>query len=716
MHSKLSIAISALISGGAALSPQLAQAQAKDDAALDEVVVTARLRSERLQEVPVAVSAFNAKAIEDAGIERAGDYVALVPNVTLAKSQDAGTSFMTIRGLTQVRNGESPVAFVVDGVLSINPIQFTQELFDVEQIEVLKGPQGALYGRNAIGGAITIATKQPTNEFEGRVRVGAGNGDLLKAQATASGPIVKDKLLARVSVSQEQADGYIENVYLRDKVDGFTDKNGRLLLKWLPSENLAVDLRTSFSDTTGGALYFVVNSDLYAGGPDFVGDANNTSVPIETNVRGVDDRKLRDASLKIDYHTSIGTLTSISAWSSASERSAGDNAPYSSTPADGTQDGEVDVKGWSQELRLTSAADRRLRYIVGGYYLTTNRDYVLTLGIDDGAGILVPGINPPGSVNATTFYLKDHQDSDAYALFAQLNYDVTKQFELSAAGRYDSDKRTLTDRKVDAPSRSAKFGAFQPKVTATYKPTRDLTLYAVFSKGFRSGGFNAAGVADLAAAAVPPVLGVKDIFDKESSTNYEVGVKAQLLDEKLRISGAVFQTDVSNQDYFSFIASVGAQIITNIDAVDLRGFEFEAAFKPLSGLVLSAGYGYTDSEIKKYRVDPTVVGNSAPYVPRYTVNLGAQYSLSLPRDLRLTARTDYERRGPQFWSPENSTQRDPIDLVVARLTLGAAHDNWALTLWSRNLLNERYNAEFVSGGFAFLGTPRTYGLEFSKRF
>lgn len=716
MNDKLSIAVSLALGIAAGLPVQDARAQEKGAAALEEVVVTARQRAERLQEVPVAVSAFNEKAIEEAGIERASDYIALVPNVTLAKSQDAGTSFMSIRGLTQVRNGESPVAFAVDGVLSINPIQFTQELYDIEQIEVLKGPQGALYGRNAIGGAITISTRQPTDDFEGKVRVGVGNGDLVKAQATMSGPIVPGTLLGRVSVSQRSTDGYIENVYLREKVDHVDDKNARLLLKWLPSDDIAVDLRSSFSNTKGGALYFVINSDLYTGGPDFAGDANDTSVPIQTNVRGIDERELRDVSLKLDYETGIGTFTSISAWSSAWERSAGDNAPYSSGPAEGTQDGEVDVEGWSQEFRLTSNADRRLRYIVGGYYLKTDRDYLLTLGGDDGSGILVPGINPPGSVNATTFYLQDHQDGDAYAFFGQLNFDLTERLELSAAGRYDHDERTLTDLKSNTPSRSARFSKFQPKVTVAYKPGRDLTMYAVYSEGFRSGGFNAAGVAELAAAALPPVQGVQDIFDEETSTNYELGFKGQMLDDKLRMSAAVFQTDIENQDYFSFIASVGAQIITNIDAVDIRGFELEATYKPLPGLTLSAGYGYTDSEIRQYRVDPVVVGNRAPYVPKYTVNAGAQYSIPLSGAVVLTARADYEQRGGQFWSPENETERDPIDLLDARLSLAGAQDNWSLGLWSRNLLNERYNAEFVSGGFAFLAEPRTYGVDFVKRF
>ncbi|RMF09933.1 MAG: TonB-dependent receptor [Alphaproteobacteria bacterium] len=712
------ILVSTALVGMAATALDGRAAEPEEGFALEEIKVTARLRSESFMDVPVAVNVFTEQMIEDAKIDKADDFIGLIPNVTIANSQDSGTSFITIRGLTQVRNGESPVAVVIDGVLTTNPAQTIQELFDIQQIEVLKGPQGALYGRNAIGGAITITTKQPTNEFEGLVRVGTGNGNRVRAQASISGPIIKDELFFRIAGSHLEYDGYIDNVFLGEKVDGFHDQSARALLKWLPSENITVDLRGSYSKTGGGALYFVVNSDLFVGGPDFFGDPDDTSVPIESNIRGIDDREIQDLSAKIDVETGVGTITSITAWNDVNVRSAGDAAPYSRTPDDGTQDGRVKTEAFSQELRLTSPGDQRLRYIVGAYYLNLKRNDLLTLGLDLGPGILIEGIRFNDPINPTTFALLADRDSDAYAGFAQVNYDVTEQIEISGAIRYDRDERIQDDLldDPDAGERSADFSKWQPKVSITFKPNENFTLFGNYSQGFRSGGFNPPGVAEAAENFIVPVLGVQDIFEKETSETFEIGLKSQLLDGRLRVNAAAFMTDVKNQHYFSFISAIGAQIITNIDKVDLWGLEVEAYFRAAEGLDLYAALGVTDSEVKEYRVDPTAEGSWAPYVPKYTFNAGAQYRTPISGSINVMARIDWERRGKQYWEPNNILPRSSIDLVRARFGFESEEHGWSLMAWARNLFDEEYNEEFVAGGFVQLAQPRTYGLEFTKRF
>src|SRR5882762_9119453 len=191
--------------------PKAPSSVQQQDSALEEVIVTARGRSEQLQDVPISESAFTDQQIQDAHIREVGDFINLTPNVTIVQAQNAGYSAITIRGITQVRNSESPVAVVVDGVQQINPAQFTQQLFDVESIEVLRGPQGALYGRDAEGGAILIRTRQPTNEFEGHVDAGGGSGGEFNTQAVLSGPIFKDQLLFRVGVNYVDRSGYFDN-------------------------------------------------------------------------------------------------------------------------------------------------------------------------------------------------------------------------------------------------------------------------------------------------------------------------------------------------------------------------------------------------------------------------------------------------------------------------------------------------------------------------
>ena len=229
--------------------------------ALEEVVVTARKRDESLRDVPMTVSVFTEQAIESAGIQKPGDFIAQVPNMQLVETQNAGSAFVVIRGISQARNSEPSVAVLVDGVLENNPAEFNKELFDIQQIEVLKGPQGALYGRNAIGGAIIIRTKEPADELEGQVRLGYGNGSSIRAQGALSGPVgSSDTLKFRASLSYNESDGFLDNVYLGSKADPVEDLSGRVRLLWQPSETFSADLRLSASQLDTRALYFVIRA------------------------------------------------------------------------------------------------------------------------------------------------------------------------------------------------------------------------------------------------------------------------------------------------------------------------------------------------------------------------------------------------------------------------------------------------------------------------
>ena len=205
---------------------------------LEEIVVTAQRREERLQEVPVSVTAFDATTIRQAGIRNTADFLAMTPNVSFDQSFTVGNSFITMRGIEQINNADSPVAIVVDGVPQGNQKQLKMELFDVERIEVLEGPQGALYGRNAIGGAINIITKQPTNDFSGFIEGGGGTGSMREGIFALSGPLIPDKLLFRVSGEYKKSDGQIDNVYLNEKVDFYTSKDIRANLLWKATDDL----------------------------------------------------------------------------------------------------------------------------------------------------------------------------------------------------------------------------------------------------------------------------------------------------------------------------------------------------------------------------------------------------------------------------------------------------------------------------------------------
>ena len=720
---------------------------------LEEVIVTARKRDESYQNVPITVNVFTAQQIQAAGIESPRDFVAMVPNMTLVETQNVGNSFITIRGISQARNSEPSVAVLVDGVLETNPYEFNQELFDIRQIEVLKGPQGALYGRDAIGGAIIITTAEPSDHFEGTSRIGVGNGLAEKAQVAVSGPLDSAGTLRyRASLSFYNTDGYLQNAYLGRKADPDRDYSGRLRLVWKPSDELSADLRFMYDRVDTTAYYFVIpRSDESNPFSDFTtpGNANDTSSPIQNNNLGMDKRDVLDTALKLDYNPGFGTFTSITDFNHTQEIDTGDaydfrpvttSVEYALTggvpaalggPYDESQSQFIDVRTWSQELRFTSPTIGGFSWIAGAYYVHTDRFISTGNLVDRGDGApavyYTPIVDPtnPYATNTNATFLADNQHNNAWAVFGDATYEFNSQWELDAAIRYDDDHRENTTETPTAflPTttaytgevRRATFSAPQPKATLRYKPEDDVTLYGSWSRGFRSGGFNQTGVG--AVARENGVLGVNDTFQAEIADTTEVGVKTQFPDQRVTLDADVFYTKSKNGYFFVYIAADSTQNLGNLNAT-YKGAELSVTAKPTDRIDLYAGFGYTDSRITEM-ADPTVVGNQAPLVSKNTVNAGAQYRQPLGDGLSGTVRLDYQEIGRTWWEPYNVTSRNPVSLVDLRLGLQA--EKWTLTAWSKNLTNKIYNAEFSPGnvggaGFLWRALPRRYGVDLDYRF
>ncbi|MCP5076727.1 MAG: TonB-dependent receptor [Psychromonas sp.] len=687
---------------------------------IEVIQVTSRLRKESIQNVPIAITAFSEQEIEDMGIERAADFIGMTPNMTMVEAQNSGTSFITIRGLSQVRNGESPVAVSVDGVLQISPNQFNQDLFDIAQIEVLKGPQGALYGRNAIGGAINITTKMPTEDTSGYIEADIGNGGLKSLTGAVSGAF-SDKFLYRVTASHKDYDGLIDNVYLNTPVDFQKDSNIRSRFVWMVSDDFTADLRMSTGKTKGGALNYVYQP-LFG-----IDDANNASVEIEANNLGYNERDVSSLALKLDWALDLGTLSFITATDSLEEIFGGDQFPYSRANSanspfgenffDGTQTQFLDVDASSYELRLTSEDDQDFRWITGLYFLQTDRYISSATGLDLGNGLPVIKKDPlsDNAVSPTLTFAADDNDNQAYAVFAQFNYSFAKDQELTVAGRYDVDKREQTNLAPLAfdenfgQVRSAEFKKFQPKVSYSFTGFDNISLYTTYSQGFRSGGFNQNGVG--AQASTIGVSGVTDLYKAEETTNVEVGLKALYPKQSTRFNASLFNTTIDNQHYFLFVGVLGAQVLTNIDEVRLIGGEVDFKTSLTPNFDVYGGVGITDSEIKGFSLNTEDKGNNAPYVPDYTVNLGLQYSTEIIAGWQTLFSLDAERRGKQYWNTSNSTAREAIDLVNSRLGFHSEDGQWSVNLWAKNIFDQKYNAEWVSGGFAHPGMPRSFGLE-----
>ena len=695
-----------------------------------EVTVTARRRDELSLDVPVAVNTFTADVIEAAGIDRPQDFIALTPNMSLVQTQNQGTSFVTVRGISQARTSEPSVAVLIDGVQMANPSQFNQELFDIDTIQVLKGPQGALYGRNAIGGAIIINTKKPSDVFQGNVTVGSDSGPGINVRGGVSGPI-SSKLKYIASGSFFDTKGYIKNTFLNENADPFRDASGRLRVVWEPSKELTADMRVYASRVKTQALYFNITESV-----------NDTSLPVRVNNAGVNERNMFGTSLKLDWVRPLGTLTSVTAYDRFNELLTGDqfnflpiqeSVLFKFFGADQAQHQYLSVNAVSEALQFASPATKRVRWIAGAYLIGTDR-FISTGNVFDLGTGEVPEVrrHPLPLFNPQFTYLADSQNNFAWAVFGNVDVNLTDKLELSTSLRYDRDHRKNTTETpaefIPAPLagiafpgqvRTHTWDELQPKVTLRHKPTRDSTLYIGYSRGFRSGGFNQTGV------GAAGIAGVNDLFDAETADTYEAGAKADFLDRRVGANVSIYHTRAKGSYFFVFDPNTSTQNLGNLDRVDYTGAEFEVRGRILEGFDGYLGLGFTNSDIKESRRAASDVGNEAPLVSRYTTNVGLQYRQSLRSELSAFVRSDVEVIGPTWFYPDNFTERDPVTLLNVRL--GVDGKSWSATVWAKNLTDKKYNAEWSPGpmffpnpgytnNFVFKAMPRRWGVDLNYRF
>jgi iron complex outermembrane receptor protein len=760
--------VSALTAAG------LAHAQASGPAAaagsqpsqVGEVIVTARQRSEELEKVPAQVTAFTAQKIQAKGIEMPRDFIEATPNVTLVETQNVGTTFVVVRGISQARNSSPSVAVVVDGVPETQPEQFNQELVDIQQIEVLKGPQGALYGRNAIGGAILITTKDPGPTWEGKFTTGYDSGHGGKAEAEIDGPLT-DTLGVRADLFYDKTDGYIPNTYLHTSADPWEDVNGRLRFLFKPDDRFSADLRLSADRVWTRAFdYNIVYYPPYEVTPanNFppyttltTPDVNNSSLPVEVNNPGIDHRAVYDASLKMDYKEPFGTFTSISGYNLTKELYTGDSFNFLPPGQsylgllygfDQDQSLFMRVRTLTQEFRFTSPSDQPFRWIAGAELYGTQRFLSTGNEWDTGHGVAPTFYDPTtptsqypigsSSLNPQYSFLADGQNNFAWAAYLDTSTTITKQVELSANVRFDQDQRKDTSQTpaafftafglpVPTGQREHTFEGWQPQFILKYTPSDDLTLYTSYSRGFRSGGFNQIGVGPSAVAN--GFAGVGDTFKAEHDESYEAGFKSRLFDGLVTLNGSAYLNYSKNGYFFVYLASNSTQNLGNIPETRYEGFDFDATWRVSHDIQVDAGFGYTDSKVTKY-YDSTFpqydfrVGEQAPLVSKYTANLGVQYEPQITDKLHLLVRMDNSLVGPTyFWESDPNAAffgappvitRNPVYLLDARV--GIEGKDWSLIFWGKNLNNNIYNAEYSPGGFVFKALPRRWGVDVTKRF
>jgi len=685
----------ALAAHEAAAQDSAAQ-QAEGPQTLQEVVVTAQKRSQLLQDVPIQVDVFTSQGITDAGIKDTADFVGYVPNMTFDHADTYRDSYVVVRGLAQITNADPPIAVVVDGVPEVDQKQFNMRLYDLAQIEVLKGPQGTLYGRDAIGGAVIIKTRMPTDHLSGFTDLSVGNGNLVDSAAGLGGPLGSNRVLFRVSADYTHLGGLIPNLYNgseSDYVNHDWSTRGRLLVK--ATDNWTADLRLQFGKFSGATNQYSWISPPSANS--FV-DPTNSFRP---NSRG----DSTDAVFKVDGDLGFATLTWINGYDRITEVNRAD-LDFSNPVQDpggflnlGFQVGQgqdLDDKIYSEELRLTSATGGPWHWVVGTAYQYSDKSLQTRAFVDLNGS--------PDQIDNPALGIVDNNVRNQYrstGVFGQVDYDLLPTLTLTAGLRYDHDDREQRDLVNDI-AYHATFLALQPKATITWKPKKNRMLYLTASSGYRPGGFNASPV-------VPT-------FQSEFVRNFEGGFKTAYLDGRLMVNGAVFYMHDHNYQYYYVDVRTASQIDQNIDGVDIKGGEIETQWFPIRPLMLFANFGYADSVIKKLPAYPQYVGNYTPWLTPWNGAVGAELREPFVGDLTWHARIDAQLYGRKYWQLDNADVQDAKQYVNARFGIEAPH--WSAYLWGRNITNTRAYGQYVSpalgvgvAGIGFLVPPATYGIE-----
>jgi len=696
-------------------------AQEDETYVLEEIVVTARHRVENLQDVPDAITAFSADRIKDAGIDDVQDFIDQTPNVIMRETFRAGVTLITVRGVTTGQQGWAPVTYVVDGVKAGALDAINQgALNDIERIEVLKGPQGALYGAGAIAGAINVVTQLPSNEFEAGLRLSAAEGNDYRLSGTLSGAFVEDKLLYRLGVYQRDNDGLIETTdgHEVDFEEQLTWR-GRLIYK--PADTLTMDFRASYSDITAGAaaqdiLTSINDIDEF--------DTSRTPGP-RRGILGEEDRTFEEFSLKVDWDTDFATLTSITGYQDIAQSLFGsaswDKPPVSNSlfgpvfgdaasagqAIDDFQDLADNFEVFTQDVRLTSNGDGDLRWVLGAEYL--KREVINKLGVGRVMGPV------PGEL---LYFLKrfDEKEDEILGFYSQLNYDLSEGLELTVAARYDEneyqtlqfdpasgeviptldedgnavDKLTNTDSK------------FQPKLQLSYDWSDDLMTYVTVAKGFRTGFFNTG-----------------NLSKAETTDNYELGFKSTLARGSAQLNGALFYIDYSDQQNTNVIATPPFRISNNIPESKMMGLELELVSRLSDSLEINSALGYMDTEIEGTQL-------TTPATPEWTFNLGVQYEKEVLGGAQWMTRVDYRYQGEMYLKLTTEASGEFQDDFwiegkhYLNIRSGIEFDHWRFTGFINNALDERQANDIAAFGpdkiVRSFNAPSQWGLEAAYTF
>ena len=676
---------------------------------IEKISVISRGRVESIQNVPDSVTAFSAETIENSRITNFRDVANLTPNLSQLDNFRPGLARITIRGLITPQVGDPPLAFVVDGVTAPDLEFINQDLVDIERIEVMRGAQGALYGRGAIGGAVIVTTKKPIEDFEGKIKGSIGNGNTYNLNAVVSGSLNDENTAYfRAGGYIKDTDGLIKNTYTGDYADPLKEQSVFSQLEFELSEDTSINLKGKYTSSEAGFAYYQGVSD------DTIEDF---SINTSQNIINQDERDVYELSAKLTQYYDLGKFEFVTAYSNLENEHFYDgdySADATFIDEDGFfrapfgTEGLYDIESLTVESRFISESDQAFRWSVSAFYQQRDRDTAV-LFYDDFTDAEI--LTRADFANDEPYLsIIDNNSSDAWALAGQFNYDINEQLELTGAMRYDHDTReSFNPTNKDATYAKKSFSQLQPKVTLAYQMNDDLLLYTGYSRGFRSGGFN------------EPADGISRTFDKEISDSYEMGFKTALFNNKVTLNGAAFIIEQDDAQFTQFNIDTFTLENLSIDEVQTKGLELEAAFAATSNLSINLSAGIVDSEIKRFALRPELAGRPQFWVPEYNYGLSANHNLALNGEWSLFSRAELLIEGPKTFSI------DIPDVESSRYTylnagVGLKSEQWSVQVYVDNLTDERAIEDIflLADGVTDLvrqpNKPRSYGIELSYQF
>ena len=711
LHLLASASLLALSIGGAA------HAQTADTStAVDEVIVTAQKRAENLQDVPISIAAVPAEALDRAGVQTIDGVQRLAPGLNISAIGSGFVSYTYIRGAgtNVIDAGSDPsVAYFMDEVYLAGTAGLQADLLDVERVEVLKGPQGTLFGRNAAAGAISIISKRPESAFNAYLAGDAGNYDFYAVRGGITGPLSADGAWRyRLAAAHRERGAYTTNPAGRDPgdIDNYT---ARGQLEYVGEKLLFRLSGDVFTSDNGMTNHFLSTTNV-AG---FLNPAIAPSLPTDQsffrryyNVDGFEKQDTYSLTGRIEWTLPFATLTAITGWrDNHFKRLQDQDGSLADGYALGTDEQDITV---SQEVRLSGDGER-FRWIAGLYFyhgMTDRRDT-----IDSGPDFAVPALR-----NSLGTY-GQNLDVKSYAIFGQATYDLTEQLSVTLGGRYTKDKK-VSDQATDPFGPAGAYfvrltpdwDSFDPAVTVDYKANDDVMVYASARQGFKSGGFQ----------SLPGSLALAStVYDPERVRAYELGAKTRWLDGRLTANVALFRADIDDQQILR-IPSAGLTIIDNAGKTRAKGVDVALSARPVPQLRIDFNATFQHARFREYISNGvSFAGNHQLRSPDRAIFVMAEYTVPLGGAGDLLLHGEYAYQSKVFFDAANTSSMNAYQpgygLVGGRIIFSPAKANWDVAVFGKNLADKRYFRNVAISGPSGLGTPgdpRTYGVALNWRF